>query len=340
MAYQQEPCQTLTKIRIDPRGRGMAPVSFIAFVREEPCLCDVYLPVVDPKTQAVRMQLICPKGEVFKASWWDRFARAGLRSVCVKCEDMGLLLDAMRQRAEALVADPSATKEEKAQLLQEMASLSVRAMFVASDRDPENTDKACDLAKRTVGMFLREEDVLHSLGRVLRCSSTVYDHSVNVCLMSLVLGRHLGMGKDRLRSLGVGALLHDVGISQIPTEIVDKPGELTRQEREEVEKHPRLGHQMLSLSKKVPYDALNVVLNHHEQPDGMGYPFGLIKENIPYLARLVRVVDVYDALTSPRPYRQAIPPSQAAVMLLDESEVSLDREIAVEFIRLHREAFR
>jgi HD-GYP domain-containing protein (c-di-GMP phosphodiesterase class II) len=332
--------QSLTKVQMDPRQQGMAPMSFLAFDREEPCLCDVFLPVVDPKTKKVRMKLICSKGQAFQPSWWDHFSKAGLRSVCVRNQDVATLLEATKERAQKLMSDRKTPPEEKAAIIKEMASMTVRVLFTASERDQESTEAACSLAKRTVSVFLQEEGVLGNVAQVLVASRNLYDHSINVSLMSMVLGRRIKLDKSRLQSLGMGALLHDVGMAKVPAEILNKVEELTEEERAQISKHPRLGHQLLSLAKNMPYDALNIVLNHHERWDGQGYPNGLQGENIPLLARLVKVVDTYDAMTSPRPYREAMAPTEAAVTLLNEAGTSLDHDLAVEFIKMHREAFR
>ncbi len=332
--------QTIGKVNIDPGQQGMAPMSFLAFSREDPSLCDVFLPVVDPKTRAVDMKLICPKGQAFKPSWWDHFSKAGVKSVCVRNEDVGILLEAMKERAQDLVSDSETPASEKTAIIKEMAAMTVRVMFTATEREQKNTEAACGMAKNTVAMFLQEEGVLGNVSKVLVSSRTLYDHSINVCLMSMVLGRRVGLDKGRVQSLGMGALLHDVGMAQIPPEILNKPGELTPEERAEVQRHPRLGHQLLSMAQNMPYDALNVVLNHHERFDGKGYPTGLSGNNIPTLARLVRIVDTYDAMTSPRAYREAMAPTEAAVTLVNEAGKNLDHDMTVEFIRMHREAFR
>jgi HD-GYP domain-containing protein (c-di-GMP phosphodiesterase class II) len=177
------------------------------------------------------------------------------------------------------------------------------------------------------------------VAQVLVASRDLYDHSINVSLLSMVLGRRLKLDKGRLQSLGMGALLHDVGMSKVPPEILNKTEELTEEDREQIKRHPREGHQLLSLAKNMPYDALSIVLNHHERWDGKGYPSGLRGENIPMLARLVKVVDTYDAMTSPRPYREAMAPTEAAVTLINEAGTNLDHEMVVEFIKMHREAF-
>ncbi|KIX13472.1 HD-GYP domain-containing protein [Dethiosulfatarculus sandiegensis] len=175
---------------------------------------------------------------------------------------------------------------------------------------------------------------------MLLSSRTLYDHSFNVCFMSLVLGRSLGLAVERRRSLGRGALLHDLGMMRAPAEIRDSVGELSPEELAQVRKHPTWGRQTLSMTPNFPYDALNIVLDHHERADGTGCPNGLSKKNIPYMARIVKVVDTYDAMTSPRPHRPALSTTQAASPLLERSGSDLDREMTIEFLRLPSQAIR
>ncbi len=331
---------SLTKVRMDPARAGMATVSFLALDRQRPCLCDIFLPVVDPRTKAVEMKLICAQGQSFKTSWWKQMEQAGLRSVCVRVRDVALLLDDMAERGSRLLANQAVPARAKAMYIKEMAAMNVQALFAATGRDQEHTEKACGMARQTISIYLKHEEVVENLSSVLVTSRTIYDHSVNVCLMSLVLGRQLGLDRSRLLSLGQGALLHDLGMTRVPPEIRDQPGELSPEQRALVQKHPSWGHQALSMIDSVPYDALNIVLNHHERADGQGYPNRLSGEDIPALVRMVKVVDAYDAMTSPRPHRPALPPAEAAANLLEQAGPNLDREFTVEFLRMHSQAFR
>lgn len=336
----EQPAPALTKVKMDPARKGMATVSFLALDRERPCLCDIFLPVVKPNTKSVDMKLICPQGQSFKPEWWEQLDRAGLRTVCVRDQEVALLLEDMADRGAKLMANPEVPLRAKAHYIKEMATMNVQAIFAATGRDQENSEKACGLARQTIDIYLKHEEVVENLSSVLVSSRTIYDHSVNVCLLSLVLGRRLGLDRGRLLSLGLGALLHDVGMTRVPPEIRDQPGELSPEQRALVQKHPIWGHQAMSMIGSMPYDALSIVLSHHERADGAGYPNRLSGDNIPMLVRMVKVADAYDAMTSPRPHRPALAPTAAATQLLEHSGPDLDSEITVEFLRMHSQAFR
>lgn len=327
------------RVVVDLDEQGLAAVGLAALPDGKPAPIDLYLPVVNQETGAMEMTRICGRDEVFKHSWWEQLKQAGQQSVWVMNSDVGALAEYLERRLTTTFGDPSVTAMQTAALLRETAALSVRLFFIEDNRDPDQVEAAANMAKRTVGYFFRDEDVLHNVVVVLLSSTTVYSHSVNVCLLALAFGRGLGHDKDTLLTLGLGGLLHDVGMARVPKEILDKPDVLDEQERALVRKHPRWGHRILSRVNTIPYDVLNIVLNHHERPDGSGYPSGLSAAQIPYMARLIRIVDIYDALTSPRPQRKALPPKEATLTLLKETEDKLDKNLLGKFIRLHRQVF-
>jgi putative nucleotidyltransferase with HDIG domain len=129
-------------------------------------------------------------------------------------------------------------------------------------------------------------------------------HCYRTVELAVILARRMGLPDDQLPSIARGALLHDIGKIGIPDNILFKPGALSPEERETMKGHPELGHRML---QHIPFfqDALSVVLHHHEQFNGNGYPSGLHELQIPHGARIFHVVDIYDALTQERPYKAA-----------------------------------
>ena len=138
-----------------------------------------------------------------------------------------------------------------------------------------------------------------------------YFHSVNVAAISIVIGVSAGLSKKELYELGLGALLHDIGKVFVPKNILDKNSKLTPEEFSLVQKHSRLGNEYLSDMWDIPTESNLVVLTHHEKYDGSGYPYGLIEDKIHSYAKIVSIADVFDALTSDRPYRKAMSPSEA-----------------------------
>lgn len=130
-----------------------------------------------------------------------------------------------------------------------------------------------------------------------------YQHSVNVCALSVVLGISQGYSRFQLQDLGIGALLHDIGKIKIPLEIINKPAALSYDEYMEVKKHPFEGYAMINSLIHLPQGSLYGILQHHERIDGRGYPRGLSGNNIHEYGLIVAVADVFDSLVSDRPYR-------------------------------------
>lgn len=138
-----------------------------------------------------------------------------------------------------------------------------------------------------------------------------YRHCLNVAVLSVVVGCVLGLTQSDLVNLALGALLHDVGRMFVDADVDRRPERLSPDKFEQVKRHCRLGFDFLSENVNIPESAVNVALYHHEHYDGSGYPSGLAFEDIPLFSRIVCATDVYDALTSDRPYRKAVLPSDA-----------------------------
>ncbi len=147
-------------------------------------------------------------------------------------------------------------------------------------------------------------ETLHALARAVDANSPwTAGHSERVTALALKLGRRLGLSEEQMLILHRGGLLHDVGKIGVPAQILDKPGELTMEEMETMRSHVVIGARILEPISAYA-DEIPIVLYHHEQFDGNGYPEGLAGERIPFLARVMAVADVFDALISDRPYRK------------------------------------
>ncbi|WP_102127352.1 HD-GYP domain-containing protein [Deinococcus planocerae] len=162
-------------------------------------------------------------------------------------------------------------------------------------------------------------------------------HTLRVAELSVALARALGLGEEAQELLRRGAYLHDVGKLGIPDTVLLKPGRLTPAERAVIEEHVTIGHSMLERLPFLPVEVLGIVRHHHERWDGTGYPDRLRGEAVPALARLFAVVDVYDALTSARPYKAPWPPERALAELERGAGTQFDPRIVEAFVRLHRQ---
>jgi diguanylate cyclase (GGDEF)-like protein/putative nucleotidyltransferase with HDIG domain len=161
--------------------------------------------------------------------------------------------------------------------------------------------------------------------------TTTHDHLQRVRVYATEIGREVGMNHTELEALQAAALLHDIGKLAVPEHIISKPGKLTPEEFEKMKIHPLVGAEILE-EVKFPYPVVPIVRAHHEKWDGSGYPYGLAGEEIPLGARILSVVDCFDALASDRQYRRALTPDQAIEIVVSESGKSFD-PVIVDIIR-------
>lgn len=160
-----------------------------------------------------------------------------------------------------------------------------------------------------------------------------YYHSVNVAVLSIVLGVALKMDRNELCNLGFGALLHDIGKVFINREILNKKGKLTPAEFEEIKTHSLLGCNHVKKGYGVTASAYMGILDHHERYDGGGYPNNLKGQDISWFGRIISIADVYDALTSDRPYRKALLPSDAMEYIMASNNTQFDPKVVEVFVR-------
>ncbi len=161
-------------------------------------------------------------------------------------------------------------------------------------------------------------------------------HSQRVTRLSLRVGRTMGLPAEQIDVLHRGGLLHDIGKIGVPAEILDKPGALTDEEMQTMRDHVTVGARILTPIAAYA-DMIPIVLRHHERMDGSGYPDGLVAEGIPFLARLLAAPDVFDALTSDRPYREALPRQDAVEFIIHHSGNHFDPSVVEAFLAVMRE---
>jgi len=157
----------------------------------------------------------------------------------------------------------------------------------------------------------RHPDALLSLARLKTADEYTYMHSVAVCALMVALGRQLGLDDAQCRDAGMAGMLHDLGKAAMPQDVLNKPGKLTPEEFDIIKQHPVRGYEMLLGAAGVSEGAMDVCRHHHERVDGTGYPDKLTGEQISLFARMGAVCDVYDAVTSDRPYKAGWDPAHA-----------------------------
>ncbi|MGA1846053.1 HD-GYP domain-containing protein [Deferribacter abyssi] len=193
-----------------------------------------------------------------------------------------------------------------------------------------DTDTAKKVVETFVDSCFKKPHLVVTLSRLKSFDEYTFVHSLNVGILSIVLGKRYGFDVPGLKKLGLGALLHDIGKMKVPDEILNKPGKLTEEEFVIMKKHPVYGYELLKSDPNMTEEALKAVYLHHERADGSGYPLGLKEPQIHLYAKIVSIVDVYDAITSKRVYHDAMLPPKALQTIFSWSEKHFNK-ILVKF---------
>jgi len=181
-------------------------------------------------------------------------------------------------------------------------------------------------------IFLNQSAML-PLTALKRHDTYTFEHSVSACALMIAFARRLGMSRQIIRDLALGALMHDVGKAKIPDSILNKPGPLTDLEFARMKQHAIYSVEILEKAGNVSSIALQIAAQHHERYDGSGYPKKLKNEGLSIYGKMASIVDVYDAISSNRVYHRGMRPSEALKKLLEWSEFHFDPKLVHSFIR-------
>jgi putative nucleotidyltransferase with HDIG domain len=233
--------------------------------------------------------------------------------------------------------DPHSAQRRAQDLIVAKAVAADARRFMKNVFDRVRTGKKIDLAELDAVIasithaLVRNRSMLLGIMRLKTSDTYTYFHSVAVGTLMINFARELGLAEDQVRLMGLGGLFHDLGKIEISKAILNKPGRLTPGEFDEMRQHPVLGHDLL-MAEDVPPLARDVCLHHHERIDGGGYPQGLVGGEISLAARMGAICDVYDALTSNRPYKRASSPV-AAIAAMYSWEGHFDPKLMFTFMK-------
>jgi len=190
------------------------------------------------------------------------------------------------------------------------------------------------VVKECVQSILRNPAAMLWLARIKNSDHYTAEHSLRVSILAIALGREIGLAEYQLEQIGVCGMLHDVGKIKVPHEILNKPGALTADELRIMQSHANEGRRLLMSNQQVTPATVDVAYSHHERLDGKGYPRGLDAARIPYFAKIIAVVDAYDAINSDRIYSKGKSSLESLRILLESVNSHFDEEIVGHFVRL------
>ncbi|HTN72996.1 MAG TPA: HD-GYP domain-containing protein [Methylomirabilota bacterium] len=193
-------------------------------------------------------------------------------------------------------------------------------------------DQAATLVDKMTDSVLNNSAALISLARIKNKDEYTYQHCIAVSALCIAFGEYLRLDDKKVKALGIGGLLHDIGKVRIPLEILNKPGPLSEKEFEIMKEHVMHGDCILRQTGNIEEDSICVTAHHHERLDGTGYPKGLKGDEISPFGQMAAIVDIYDALTSERCYKNPMAPTVALRKLYEWSDNYLNRELVERFI--------
>jgi HD-GYP domain-containing protein (c-di-GMP phosphodiesterase class II) len=211
----------------------------------------------------------------------------------------------------------------------------IKDVYISSQFDKKTPDLGLtkEIASELVDKIINNKGIIVNMIDLKVFDDYTYYHSVNVAVLSLIMGVALNYTRSELYKLGLSALLHDIGKVFIDKNIIDKNGKLTTEEFDEIKKHPLFGYNYLKDKFDIPTKSYLGALQHHEKFDGSGYPEHMKGMSISTFGRIIAVADVYDALTSDRPYRLAMLPSEAMEYIMGGTGSLFDPEFVFLFVR-------
>ena len=195
-----------------------------------------------------------------------------------------------------------------------------------------DTKSAKAAVAECVNSILHSPDAFLWLNQLKNKDEYTAQHSLNVCVLTIVLGRHINFSMENLNNVGLCGMMHDMGKMLVPLHILNKPGRLEPDELEIMRSHTTLGYELLTSSKDMYPGAIKAALSHHEMLDGKGYPNKVNHKDIPLLTRIVTIADIYDAMTSDRVYQKGRTHLEATSVMADLSGSHLDGRLVTKFI--------
>lgn len=210
---------------------------------------------------------------------------------------------------------PDRSRLKLSESVKERVATGMKFMF-SNPRAAGFMDAANSISGELMKVITENDAIAVDIDALKVSDEYTFKHSVDVASIAMILAKQSGMPEKDVYNIGVAGLLHDLGKSEIPGEILNKPARLTEEEFAVMKQHPSLGYNILKDKPNIAREVLLGVLQHHEKIDGRGYPLGLTAERITPHAKILAVADIYDALVTERPYKKGFSPRDAVEMIM------------------------
>lgn len=315
----------VTKGYLHIRIRSLFPQTLLPF--------DVYCLAHRRDRSAVSLDRLFPRDRIYPLSFHQHLIKEEFDDAYISSDDEESYARYLSEHVQKALQGRSLSPEQRAGLLYDQAEFVVKKAF---RERPSRSNIA--IGKQLVAQFsehvLTDEVTLQALFALFSKDYQTFSHCIQVAVYGMSLCRFLGWKNKEIEDFGLGALFHDIGKTSIHEQILNKPGKLDETEFDLIKRHPLLGYQQLRSTQMMSRDQLGIILYHHEAADGTGYPYRLKGRDIHKYARVARIVDIYDALTTKRPYKESFSMQEALQIMHDQMRPTMDEQFFAAFTKL------
>lgn len=256
-----------------------------------------------------------------------QYVQKGVEELYIKESDSSAFERFKEKKIDTILTDPDASREKKVATLLNMTEQAIAEVFTQCDVLEGTATNTKKLVNNYIDIMADSPRTLSIVLKLASHGDYLYYHSVAVAIFSMYMAKATGQfNRQYIEILGMGGFLHDIGCTYLPGELMESSDDLTPAQWKEMRQHPKLGLKMIEHTPSIPDEVRYIVYQHHEIPNGEGYPNGLQRDAIFYPAKIVAVADAFSALISKRPYREAYSIDQA-IKILQADTVKYDAQL-------------
>ncbi|HVN71929.1 MAG TPA: HD domain-containing phosphohydrolase [Desulfomonilia bacterium] len=282
-----------------------------------------------------RLMPFLQKGGLFTRDHLIELNRYGLSKLFIRGKETDAFEEYVHTYSDRILTDPTVPSKVKAATFYVSSTHAIKKVF-----DNPNSERIDEIKHTLQPMFrsiMKNQVILNDLFSITEHDFSTYRHSVNVGIFATALSIHFfkndsNVEMDNLERQSYGYFLHDIGKSKVPLAVLRKRGKLNEEEWSIMKKHPEWGYAILMETGHLTDEAAYISVQHHERPDGSGYPFNM--KDIHPCARICAIVDIFDALTSVRPYKKAMSPFKAIEIIKKDAFTEFDHNLLSTFIKM------
>jgi HD-GYP domain-containing protein (c-di-GMP phosphodiesterase class II) len=303
-------------------------ISSSIFLNDITVPCDIFR-----KTSDQRFVLIAKKGLALNQRIKLLYLEHSGDALFARFEDDEKYAEALADQIEEAAEDTTRTTEERSAIMYSSCIELLRKSF--SDPRAVFVRQLTRSIAPVVETIIKNKQMTDCLFQLTDHDDSTATHSMNSAIFGIAFAKRcLNSAQVDFHELGAGMFMHDIGKCQIDLDILTNPGKLSDDEFRQIKQHPILGRDVLISQGVKSTNVIDIAAQHHERDDGFGYPFGLTRDEINPLARIARMVDVYEALTATRPYREKMQTFSALKLMRDEICPDVERSLFADFVKL------